>query len=513
MADPTKILEYAALRRDQARQAVTAAKQRLVKAQNGIALSSSEVASATGALAELEKKATAIRQQLSGIETPADGAALLDALEQTIIRQRFELAKILRLQTELLKAQAEAALAQSELTAAGTRLSSAETELKQAVQSGKQREGRVKALDTLPLSKLNASADLALNSKPFTDAQERINADIPASLLARARERRVAEVARLASRSARRRAAEEALRAEVRKGSLAGQASEQWALLRGLETSARDFISTAKGRFDQAQATFRDVADPARSPLTAEQSKRINDAGLKAERETAATQEKALDAKLIEWQDKEEAVAALVLKAKAENKDPDKEQAVRDARQEALDALKAFTTADDAWRAEARTLTAARKEAAARQAALTRATEKAVNAKKNPATDPDVVQAKSDLAAAVQALKTAQDAYKLSGHGILHAWEAAVPDAVWRLFEEYEEAQGALVTLKNSDPTKLKTDLQKAEEDYIKAQLAADASANVQALLAAEQSERAALEESTLKAAPARLFSALRGDY
>jgi hypothetical protein len=449
---------------------------------------------------------------LSDIATPADGAALLDQLEQTIIRLRFEQARILRLQTELLAAQAEAELAQSDLSAANARLTDVEAELKQAAQSGKQREAWIKALDTLPLSKLNTSADLALKNRPFNDAQARIAADIPSSLLARAEERRTAEVTRLGLRSAQRRAAEDAVLAEVKKGSAVGQASEQRALFLRLEAATRDFVNTAKVRFDQAQANLREVADPARSPLTAEQAIRINDATLKVAREAAAAQEKAVDVKLAEWQSKEAALAALILKAKAENKNPEQEQAVKDARKEAVDAQTAFTAADDAWRAEEKALTAAQKEVDARQAMLTQASQKAVAGKKNPATDPDVIQAKNDLTAAEQALKTAQDAYKLSGHGILHAWEAAVPDAAWRLFGEYEEAVEALVMLKNSDPLKLKTDLQKAEEDYIKAQLAADASANVLAQLAAEQAARAVLEESAHQAAPARLFSALRGD-
>lgn len=201
MADPTKILAYATQRRDNLKLAVTDAQQRFTKAQTGIATSSNEVATATSELAELEKRAAEIRKKLSEIITPADGAALLDELEQIIIRVRAERATILRAQGELLTSQAAAALAATGLAASTALLTSAEAELKQAVQSDKQREAWKKSLTTLPLSKLNTDADTALKNKPFTDAQARIAADIPARLLVRAEERRAAEAMRISRRS------------------------------------------------------------------------------------------------------------------------------------------------------------------------------------------------------------------------------------------------------------------------------------------------------------------------
>ena len=513
MADPTRILAYATQQRDNARQAVIAAQQRLAKAQTGIAAGSDEVANATRVLADLEKRAAEIRQKLSAIPTPADGAALLEALEQTIIRSRARRATILRAQAELLGAQAEADLAQADLAAASARVATTEAELKRADQASKQRDALKKALTTAPLSKLNTDADTALKNKPFTDAKARVAVDLPAKLLARAEDRRAAEAARIVRNSTDTQAAEDARLAERDKnGGVAGQVGEMWVAFLRLEAAATDYVNTAKVRFDQAQITLAQVADSTRSPLTAEQTARINDAALKAARETAAAEEKALDAKLKDLEDKQSALDAAILKAKADNKDPDKEQSVKDARKDVNDAETAFNAADAAWRAKERDRVAAEAELEAKQAALSQAIQKAIAGKKNPDTDADVAKAKSDLTKAQNDLKKAEDAYKLSNHGILHAWEAAVPDTAWRLLDDYEAAAGILNELKGSDPAKLKTDLQKAEEDYVKAQLAADASANVLAQLAAEQAQRAVQEQSARQAGSARLFNALRGD-
>ena len=64
------------------------------------------------------------------------------------------------------------------------------------------------------------------------------------------------------------------------------------------EAAARDFVNTAKSRFDQAQATQAGVADADRFPLTPEESARINDATLKTAREAAAAAENIRDGEL-----------------------------------------------------------------------------------------------------------------------------------------------------------------------------------------------------------------------
>ena len=106
-------------------------------------------------------------------------------------------------------------------------------------------------------------------------------------------------------------------------------------------------------------------------------------------------------------------------------------------------------------------------DVAAKQVALAVATRSAIAAKKDPETDANVIAARTALTDAENALKTAEDNYKQSDHGILHAWETAVPETTWLLLADYEESTRALNDLKASDPAILKTDLDQAEADFV----------------------------------------------
>ena len=513
MADPTTILAYATKRRDDAKDAVAAAQQKLVAAQASFGAGNEEAATATKTFAELEAKAAEIRKKLSTVPTPADGAALLAALEETIIRMRGAQGAAQAAQARLSSMRADSDAAQTDLTAVSTRLTVAEAALKQAKLDGKRRDGWVAALGANPLAKTNTDADKALKAKPFTDAKTRVENDIPAKLLARADQRRTAQSARLTVVDDAAQAAAEAAQAEREKnGGLAAKAAVLWSRFLKLEASVGSFVSLAKERFDQAQTLLAQVKDDTRAPLTAEQSARINDAALKASREAAADEEKALDAKLKALEDARAALAAAILAARAANKDPETEKPVTDAKKAVTKAEGDFKTLDDAWRDKERALKAAFAKVEEKRAAVTQAIQKAIAAKKDPNKDADVTKAKNELTKAQTDLETARNDYRASTHGILHAWQAAVPDATWRLLDDYEEATSTLQALKASDPAALATDLQTAEGNYVAAQLAADASSHVSEAIAAEQVQRSAQQKSARQAAAAGLFSALRGD-
>ena len=81
-------------------------------------------------------------------------------------------------------------------------------------------------------------------------------------------------------------------------------------------------------------------------------------------------------------------------------------------------------------------------DVAAKQVALAVATRSAIAAKKDPETDANVIAARTALPTP-KTLKTAEDNYKQSDHGILHAWETAVPETTWLLLADYEESTGA----------------------------------------------------------------------
>ncbi len=513
MTDPTTILDYATRQRDDAMLAVAAAQRQLGEAQSAIAAESENLAQATGAFSDLNKQADETRKKLAAAPTSADGVALLDALEQLVIRSRAKRAGALRAQAELDAAKATAESAQTLLNSASARLARAESALKQAAEAHNQREKLKAALTAAPLSTLNTDADVALRNDPGAGAKTRIEADFPAVLLARAEERFDAEAARIARTVADTLSADDAALAERdANGGAAGHADKQWQAFLRAEAAVRDFANTAKSRLDQAQATLAGVADAGRFPLTPEESASINDATLKTAREAAAAAENIRDGELKNLNAAVDALEAEILKARVENKNPDDAQAVIDARNTLAAAELAFQTADDEWRAEEIDRDAKLADVAAKQVALAMATQSAIAARKDPEIDANVIAARTALTEAENALKIAEDNYKQSDHGVLHAWEAAVPETSWLLLADYEEARQALNDLKASDPAKLKSDLDQAEADFVEAKLKADASSNVMEQLASEQTRRAGRRQSARQNHVQRLFGALRGD-
>jgi hypothetical protein len=149
---------------------------------------------------------------------------------------------------------------------------------------------------------------------------------------------------------------------------------------------------------------------------------------------------------------------------------------------------------------------------ATREKELQEKTEAAIAAQTDPETDPDVIQAKADLNTAKIDLSVAENNYKQSGHFILHAWEAAVPDSMWRLVEDFAEAEDILNGLKSINAGTLESDRVAAESAYVTAQLAADASQSKIAKLSGEQARREARLDTEGSLASNQTFGALRGD-
>lgn len=527
MADPTTILAYATKRRSDAQAEVTSAQQRLATAQTNVAAKTTALANVISTLAGLEQQAVVIRQKLAAAPTPADANALVDALETLTIRVRTTEAEVINAQAGLLMVQGDAARAQTEVATAGAQLTQADTALRLAEQAADQRAARALLLTQPPLSTLPAEAGDALDEttlpegENYREAKARLTtdtpnkvADIPAKLFARAKERRQRALAPVAQADD---ASEAALAAVLKehadKGGLAGVAEKTWKLFEQAEIAVEEFVTTAKARLDQAQADLARVADLENAPLTAEQTARIN-AGdpLKTDRETAVATEKTRDDKMNDVVGAQAALDAEILKALADGKIPDDVAAVQTKRTTLTDLQDDFEDLDDAWRTEEKDRDEKIGIVGARELNLALAIEAAVAAKNDVETDPGVIQATSDLNAAKLALETAEDTYDASEHGILHAWEAAVPDSMWRLVADFLAAEETLNELKNSDPTKLQDDLETAEADYVAAQLAADASASKLATLAAEQARREAKEKAERQYSEQRSFGALRGD-
>jgi hypothetical protein len=291
-----------------------------------------------------------------------------------------------------------------------------------------------------------------------------------------------------------------------------GQADKQSAEFLRTEATVREFATGTQNRFGQAQLLLGRVADPQRSALTPEQNARIHDNALQADREAAASVEQARDAKLQTMNAAGDTLASEILKAIAAGHNPDDVQAVSDAQDALTQAETDFQTADNAWRTAEQARDAKLAAVAAAQAALTMAIQVAIAGRKNPATDAGVSAARAALATAISDLETAEAAYRQSNHGILHAWEAAVPDTTWQLLADFEDAGQTLTVLQNADPAALVAVLDQAEAGYVAARIKADTSAGVLEQLDAARIQRAGYQQSAQQNNSLRLFSALRGD-
>ena len=159
---------------------------------------------------------------------------------------------------------------------------------------------------------------------------------------------------------------------------------------------------------------------------------------------------------------------------------------------------------EDAWHAAEATRDEARR-------ALDDAIQAAKKAGAEPGDDPQVKKAKTALDDAETKLDAAESAYEASDKGLVHLWEAAIPDTAWQLFADFEEASELLDGLQ-ADPADLKSDQTKAEGALLLALGDADAKNRAAALLQAEAQARGALSEALLRDRSARLLTALRGD-
>jgi hypothetical protein len=519
MAEPKTILEYATSRSDSAAQALTAANQQLAAAQSNLALANSARAAASAELAGMERQAADLRQKLSKVATQADGAKLLDELEQTTIRIRAQQAAIVKLQEKFSLSQAGMTKAQADVAAATKEQSAATTALQAAINADALHQAWVEALTNPPLSTINNDAGKTLDpanvveGAAFKKAKDRIEADIPARLLQRAEERRTQAAKVIDQENRNAKLAEDAiLKEHETNGSLADKAAKKLVDFKRAETAVNDFISGARSSFDEAKKSFAEVGDPDKSSLTPEQKSRVHDPALLQDREDAATEESKLHTdKLQPVLDKQVELDAAILKAKADPTDANL-QDVQDVQGELTDAQQKFAEADTTWREAETKLADARDDVEEKEAALAEAIKTAVANGVDPDTDMDVGKAKNDLDKANEEVKLAEDAYKASQHGIVDLWEAAVPDSTWRLLEKYEHAGEILNALKLSNPDTLKQNLITAEEEYVKAQLAADKSNGILTQLTSEQISRVARNEGAQQTSGARLFGALRGD-
>lgn len=303
-------------------------------------------------------------------------------------------------------------------------------------------------LATPPLSTMVADATAALAAKPWTDAEARIDADIPPELLACARERANVELKRLENDN--KKVAETANLL----GTVIAVADNLQQLFDNADAAFRDYVVNAKRRFDQALAIAARVADPKQNPLTEAQKLSIHDEAVPLRKE------------------RNDAAGARMKVAT--------EQIKVDAKQTDLDIarLKALANDIDADPAEI---------------------------------DAAVQPAQAALGTAQTDLDSANAAFTSEMQTNLADWETAVPQFTWRNLADFEEAERLLIGLE-TDPAPLVTAMDEAEEELVTALDAAEKAGRTLGLLASEALKAASKARFDTGSLPRRALSALRGD-
>ena len=462
MADPTTILQFATQQNTNLNAALTKAQINLTAAQTAYAAAAKARDDAKTALSKTVADMASLRAQMASAATPEDLAALLQKLQADITQSRQQTGIIAVKERAVVAAKVVADGAAAEAQRLTAAVAASNTALAAATTDDQQRTALKTRLSSPPLSTIKAAASAVLagtafvdpaNKFKFTDAQTRLQSDLPKALITEAEHRLGDEIARANSSCGEYTQAQTEV--EAKWTSDLGVSGAVLTLQNAFNRAAAQFtgyVVHASDRFQQATAALTGVADPTNSPLTPAQKTSINDATTVANANAVVAAEQALD----------DAVDNLAQK-----------QAILDQK------VRAAEEADP-------------------------------NA--DPTIDPAVVTATGDRDTAKAQMATAQTAYATVQSGMI-SWEVLVPDSEWQLLWSFEQAQQTLNWLGNPDPATLQSGMDAAEQALVKALLAADKSAHTLIELKADATRQLAIASYEASAAEARRFGALRGDF
>jgi hypothetical protein len=123
------------------------------------------------------------------------------------------------------------------------------------------------------------------------------------------------------------------------------------------------------------------------------------------------------------------------------------------------------------------------------------------------------VRAKRDaIVAKLGALQAAKDAFKAANKADLDQWEAVIPDAAWQVLLDFEDGTAALTELAATDSAGLAAQMDAAENDYATARAAAELAQRRVDHLGDAIALRQKRLDAAVAAMSARLPSAIRGD-
>lgn len=455
---PDTLLSVAQDELTKANNEITRATSDLASAQADLTQAQGDLASATSHLQALEDARAAIQRQIAQTTVAADGQQLFDDLDANT--------------TEIRSRQAAIADAQERMAFATSRISGAQDELEQATAAAagskaavalaqKQEDDQaawVQAATTDPLKDIpnQASVTTAGQAKDAADAATaRLDGgsggELPHDLFVRAQARRDQRAARAAAVGTAAATAEDDQATASAQGGLAGTATQTQLAFTRAEATVRDFALTGAERFDRALSLLEGVANAA--PLSPAETSRIATLLAAAQGANAFTLQQARDTAQAALDGGNDAVDAAVLTAlAADPSTPD------------LSAVAGVQTAVTA------------------------------------------------LQPLQQALANAETAYDGAPKAALDALEAAVPDSLWSLFDDYEEALSLLGDLATIDPTTITNALASTKQTYADALRSVQDNARTVLALGEVASERDARSTAVAQTQQSRLLQALRGD-
>ena len=262
-------------------------------------------ADAAQTLATAERAARALRAELAQIAMPADGEALLEKLAEKIVEAHAQEARGLDADVQIAAARVGAERAAREEARATADVSRAEDRKKDAdrkhdeyantdtTTEPKKPLGWKPKATTVLASLPQDAADLlndATRNQDFTAATARVEDDIPADLLTRARERAQKELDAVERARTAARTKEDELATELAtNGGKAGAVVEKRVAFARAEAALRDFVLRSEAEIEQAVNAFQSIS--AAPPLSAAVEDLITDltasgsAALTAERE------------------------------------------------------------------------------------------------------------------------------------------------------------------------------------------------------------------------------------
>jgi hypothetical protein len=432
------------------------AKGDLVDAQADLAEAQQQLADATKELLELQNNAIEIRRKIAETTSAADGKKLFDDLDVNTSKLRKQQAAIADAQESIAFSRSRVAGAQDELTRAAAAAQASTNALAAAKRRDDDHAAWTAKAKSAGLSGLPAKADVSTAGPAKTaadDAAAKVDGasggDVPKELFARAHERRRQRADRLAALDASARGAEGRAADEAAKTGFAGVTAKMRLAVDRSEDDLRTFALTAQERYDRALTLLAGVKNS--TGLTDAEKARVQELFDAAKTADVFTLESKRDAARKALEDQQTSVDAAILDALAKNPSA------------------------------------------------------------NPEDDAKVKTERGKIGALETALTKADDDYEAE-RDKLDALEAAVPDDMWALVSDYEEALAILADLADDDPTALADAVATDEDAYAKAVRTEQDSARTVLAVGELARAREDLAAAAAQARPARLLEALRGD-